>query len=499
MTRILLRSGKDPFTVVPPELALELAPQGLWARNTGNMIFTDAMHRTLSVPGADVVSNGLVSERTRTGRDYAARVDDEFDHFVVPLANAFRASFMGSLDRLTRVIERLTIPVTVVGVGVAGGTGSLDQPLPQLSADHTATVQRFVRAVLDRSATIGVRGEFTREYLAGLGFGDEHVDVVGCPSLYRDGADLHITKKVEHLDRDAPVALNLSPYVKLMGPVSLRHAERYPHLTYIPQGHDTLALMLWGTEPRKVRTPSLPTHRRHPLYQSNRMRFFVDSTTWIQFLATQEFSFGTRIHGNIAALLACTPAVVIAHDSRTLELARFHQIPHRLLPAVDRDVDAADLHAWADYAPFNAAHASNAAGFARFLERNGLAHIHAPGQANPDYDARLAATPFPPPVETLMTDDPAAREAATARVALLREVAGEDVFARRFRLQQPVPARRPRKVEAGRGDAGRAPDAAVVDARGAGTSARPGVAGRVEAVARRARQRVVREWRGRRA
>ena len=35
--------------------------------------------------------------------------------------------------------------------------------------------KRFVAAVLDHSPSIGVRGEFTRDYLRGLGFGDEHV------------------------------------------------------------------------------------------------------------------------------------------------------------------------------------------------------------------------------------------------------------------------------------------------------------------------------------
>ncbi len=463
MSRILLRAGKDPFAVVPPELALELAPQGLWARNAGNMLFTDAMHRTLSVPGADVVANGLLSERSRTGRAYAARVNEEFDHVVVPLANAFRSSFMDSLDRLTRMIERLTIPVTVVGVGVAGGVGSLDHPLPQLSAHEVAIVRRFLRAVLDRSASIGVRGDFTRELLAGLGFGDAHVDVVGCPSLYRDGADLQITKKQPELAADAPFALNLSPYVKLMGPVALRHAGAYPRMTYVPQGADTLALMLWGTQPRKVRTPSLPTHREHPLYQSNRMRFFVDSSTWVEFLRAQQFSFGTRIHGNIAALLARTPAVVIAHDARTLELARFHQIPHRLVTDVDDTLDAAELHAWADYDAFNAGHAANAADFARFLAKNGLEHVHEPGKANPAYDARLAATPFPPAVETLMSDNPAARRAAIERVALLRQVAGDDAFTRRFRLRHRVPLRA--GADESPGDAGPTVERRAVRAR----------------------------------
>lgn len=440
MSRILLRSGKDPFEVVPPELALELYPRGLWGRNVGNLVFTDAMHKIVSVPGAQVVSNSFLSERPGITREYVARVDEEFDHFVIPLANAFRTSFMGNLRRLTQVIEGLSIPVTVVGVGVAGGVGSLDRPLPQLTDRETATVQRFVRAVLDHSATIGVRGEFTREYLATLGFGDEHVDVVGCPSLYRDGADLQITKRATAITPESRFTMNLSPYVKMMGPLSVRHAEKYPHMVYIPQGDDTLELMMWGKEPENVRrSGTLPNHLEHPLYQSNRMRYFVDTTTWMDYLAQQDFSFGTRIHGNIAALSARTPAVVLAHDARTLELARYHDIPHRMVPELDASVDAADLYEWASFDGFNRAQRANVDRFSAFLVKNGIEHIHEPGKANPEYDERLAATPFPRPVETLMTNDPVARLEAIERVALLRDVAGPDAWRARFTPHHAVP------------------------------------------------------------
>lgn len=443
MSRILLRSGKDPFEVVPPELALELYPRGLWGRNVGNLVFTDAMHKIVSVPGAEVVTNSFLSERPGITREYVARVEQEFDHFVIPLANAFRTSFMGNLRRLTKVIEGLTIPVTVVGVGVAGGVGSLDRPLPNLSDEETATVKRFVRAVLNHSASIGVRGEFTREYLATLGFGDEHVDVVGCPSLYRDGADLQITKRAAGLTPDSRFTINISPYVKLMGPLSVRHAEKYPHMVYLPQGDDSLELMMWGKEPAGLRRGDLPNHLDHLLYQSNRMRFFVDTTTWMDYLADKDFSFGTRIHGNIAALSARTPAVVLAHDARTLELARYHSIPHRLVPELDPKIDAADLYEWADFSGFNSAQRGNVDRFSAFLVKNGIEHIHEPGKANPAYDERLAATAFPRPVETLMSDDPVARRESIERIALLRDVAGPDAWSARFTPHHAVPHRLP--------------------------------------------------------
>jgi polysaccharide pyruvyl transferase WcaK-like protein len=78
----------------------------------------------------------------------------------------------------------------------------------------------------------------------------------------------------------------------------------------------------------------------HPLIRSDRVRFFLDPTTWFEHLAQYDFSFGTRIHGNIAALLAGTPALLLAHDSRTLELAEYHEIPHRTITSIEDDADA---------------------------------------------------------------------------------------------------------------------------------------------------------------
>ena len=90
--------------------------------------------------------------------------------------------------------------------------------------------------------------------------------------------------------------------------------------------------MLDGT-PLASGTPDslLPVHPSHPFFREDRTRFYVDPWPWIDDLRDFDFSFGTRIHGTIAALLAGTPAVVLAHDSRTLELARYFDIPHRLM------------------------------------------------------------------------------------------------------------------------------------------------------------------------
>jgi len=391
---ILVRAHKNPFKVASAEKTLE---QNLIGSNTGNLVFSQATYRLLSTSDARLKTSGLAKSR-------AAEINDRYDHVVIPLANAFRAGYLDTLDALSALIERLTIPVTVLGVGAQA---SLEGAYRR--GDEVAeSARRFVRAVVEHSPSIGVRGDFTGQYVRALGFSDDQVDVIGCPSMFMYGPDLHVTKKAERLTRESPIALNISPYVREMGPISLSHADRYPNLIYMAQNHRTLELMLWGHYPypenrlKVLAEAGAPVTLDHPLIRQDRVRFFVDPQTWFVHMRGYDFSFGTRIHGNIAALLAGTPALVLAHDSRTLELAEYHAIPCRSIPELGEDVDAAELYAAADWEPMNKAHRGRWETFAAFLVRQGLNHVYAEGESAEAFDRRIAETRFPPPVHTLM-------------------------------------------------------------------------------------------------
>lgn len=410
MARILLRAHKDPFTVVSPKRAYRSNTIG---DNVGNLLFSNASYKLLQTRGTEVVTG-----RLQGGREEAERLNDEVDHVVIPLANAFRLSFQGSLERMTDAIEALKVPVTVLGVGAQmhlnGRTDRLDAMRP--------AVTRFMRAVLDRSPSVGVRGEFTERYLRGLGF--DAVDVIGCPSLFMQGPGLRIDKRVAALGRSSRISMNLSPYVSDLGPMVQRHTERYPKLRYTAQHVDALGLLLDPAHTSKTFATDqsvLPTHHRHPLVAQGRTSFFVDPTPWIAYLRRFDFSFGTRIHGNIAALLAGTPAYVLAHDSRTLELARYYDIPHRTTNRVTATTDAAALYAEADYTAFNEGHRERFTRFTDFVEAHGLAHVYQPGEDPLAFDRRTALTPYPGDVATL--GGPARASAASLLRGLPRRLA----------------------------------------------------------------------------
>ncbi|KUO13932.1 polysaccharide pyruvyl transferase family protein [Streptomyces sp. DSM 15324] len=397
MKRILLRSGKSPFDVVPVEEALH---RDVFATNSGNLIFSDATHKILSVPGStEVVSNGIATQVSAAGR-----INEEYDAFVVPLANAFRPTFEGPLKRLTQLISKLKIPVVVVGVGAQAG---LDNDPARLKSMES-TVREFVSAVLDHSASIGVRGEFTAKYLTDLGFKD--VEIIGCPSLFLHGERLEVTKRAAAITPESRISTNGSHTAVRagLGRIIGRAHANYPHLRYIGQNLTDARQLHWrDTDSPAGRIREMPTHPDHPMYREDKVRVYIDPVTWIDDLKEFDYSFGSRIHGNIAALLAGTPATVLAFDSRTLELCRYFEIPHRLLSEVPADLDPAELYEEADFSALTGNHQERFDRFTAFLDKNGLENTFTHGDGGKAFDERLRALRFPEGVRPWIDADPA--------------------------------------------------------------------------------------------
>jgi Polysaccharide pyruvyl transferase len=386
MQRILLRAHKHPFVSASAE---RTARRNLIGDNAGNLIFSAAAYKLLDTSDVRLETATLPSRRTS-----AAAINDRYDALVLPLANAFRPSFRESLDRLSDLIEALTIPVVVLGVGAQLNLdGSFERLTPMRDS-----VTRFVRAVLDHGPSIGVRGEFTADYVRSLGFTD--VDAIGCPSLFLHGEHLRIEKRATAIDADSPIALTLSPYLPAARTLADNTLAAYRDVRYVAQDVATLRAMVQG---HRGDGTSL-TDPAHPLLDGGRGRFYVDPTAWIDDLRQVDFAFGTRIHGGIAALLAGTPTTVLAHDSRTLELARYFGIPHR--PVGNGVHDPGRLYAEADFSEFNDGHAARFAAFTEFLARHGLQHAFEAGQDATAFDRRMAARRHRPAVTVRSTPLP---------------------------------------------------------------------------------------------
>lgn len=414
--RVLVRGGKPPHVAVTPEASLSRWTWGIFGGNVGNTLFWESAYRVVNTPTAHVQSDSLYVELLKEPDTVAAAINNDFDMYVLPLANAFRGRFIPSLSRLTEVIKRLDVPVVVPGVG---GQSGLGEEMADPAVDDA--VRDFVRAVLDRSASIGVRGEQTAAYLEGLGFPRSSIDIIGCPSLF-NSPDLRISKRAKRIKPASPIAMNITP-VAGIEPLIDYHVQRYSNLTYVAQEHLELAMLLWGIDAVPDR-PGIPLNTGHPLYKQDRIRFFLDPHRWRQFMSSQDFAFGTRIHGTIAALAAGTPAVLLVHDSRTKELADYHCIPHREYG--EDIVDAAGLYEEADFSEFNSFFPEAFGRYTDFLDRNGVEHVHKEGNENPAYVARIERTRLPEGVRTFAAEMTPFERELLRKLAHLRQGAEKD-------------------------------------------------------------------------
>lgn len=383
MTRILIRAGKSPFAVLD---SYETFDRNVIGNNNGNLLFSSAAHKLLAAEGVTVKAHGFNFSAAQ-----APRASAEFDHFVLPLANAFRVGFEPQLKRITQFVEKLSIPTVMLSGGAQSGADGTFNNLRPIEG----SVKAFCKAVLRNSSHITVRGEKTAEYIRSLGFND--VMVIGCPSMTMNGPG-HTVRDVEQKDV-YDIAYNIESSKDLMGEL-VASVETAHAATYFPQDMGTFELMLWGLEKHKAgRDDRLPLRMEHAQFTRNMAEFHLDPFTWINRMRDFDLSFGPRIHGNVIPILAGTPSVVFAHDSRTQELSEYHEVPHFTPEEVESVTSLDQVIERADFAKFNAGHTSRFNKVTEFLNENGLKTIYDAGQENArkKYEARLAGLLFPEP------------------------------------------------------------------------------------------------------
>lgn len=333
--------------------------------NTGNMIFAYAMVKLLSVKGVQVTEYRNINPKD------AKYINENYDCFVIPLANAFRISFMKPLEKLTKLIKKLKIPCIVVGVGLQ----TSNNPDAKKEYKFDKVVKKFVKEVLKKSEQIGVRGEFTKKYLLNLGFDEKRINVIGCPSMYMNGKTWKINKK-EGLDENSIICMNGNPWIpeKVLDLFENIRKE-YKNNYFIFQEIEAMSLMYAGIPLQKPRDKyiSLPSDKN---YIEGKCRMFTNPNSWFDFLRKADFSVGCRIHGNIVSLISGTPCFIFTADSRTQELAEFHGIPHKIAKECDPNLDLKELYKSLDFSKFYEVQPKNFDNFIKFLETNNLDHIY---------------------------------------------------------------------------------------------------------------------------
>lgn len=336
--------------------------------NTGNLLFIEALHRVIKHDAFAPVMGFHPRKIIERGHD----------GLIIPAANWLNPN--SDWGGLANRIELSKLPCVMVGIGVQSEKiGNIP-----LITDGT---KRLLKVVSERSKSISARGQFSAEVLNH--YGVKNVEVTGCPSLlWKIDAPVSIKSPKPPGPSITAYASRENNIAKVSSADTRSLISRYISRLSIENGytfvaqtevHDiTAARFKSSTERYRLEylKKAYQELNEESLieYLSKNLKFFTSACDWIKFLKTQDFAFGTRLHGIIAALIAGTPAMLIYHDARTQEMAQHLRIPN--IPAetvLSKKMSALDIRHHFDPGEFNTRMDSYYSNFANFFAANDVA------------------------------------------------------------------------------------------------------------------------------
>lgn len=397
MKKILVRSGQAPWDLVNP---VDMMKKNTIGRNVGNFVYAYSVFRNMYSEDTE-----LVSDYYSTDIKNADYINENYDAYVLPLANAFRQGFIPTLKKYTALIKKLKIPVYVIGIGMQA---PFEADIKK-GFSFDKEVQEFVSTVLDHSSVLGLRGQITADYLTSLGFKEEtNHRVIGCPSMYSFGDNISI--KNLNLNLDTKINTSLTPKAT-QNVVTFIHNlfKKYNNACYIPQDIDELVLAysgspMFGGPSFQISTKNYPNSINSYEYKNDKVKFFLSAQTWFDHVKKSDFNIGTRLHGNIVSTINGTPSISIPIDARMRELTEYHNLTRILPNEINENSQLEDLIEKVDFRSAEKVHHRNFENFVSFLDENKIPHTYrenTPGTLK-YFDKKLAEIELLPPVTSIL-------------------------------------------------------------------------------------------------
>jgi hypothetical protein len=346
--------------------------------NSGNLLFNFAIENLIQLTQSDI--------RWSTP---AEAINKENTPLVVPMANNIGphtdVSISGPKLSGVNVLKTVIVlgaqfPVTTTDAATAAAR------VPQGTVD-------WLKTVVDNSMVpnISVRGKFTMDVLASLGFA-EYAVPLGCPSHFiNENRELGklLSQKVHLLNESVPDGIVITagnPGIKNLNKLErflIGMIDRYDG-KYVVQHPKSLICLSnrWENnvpdeELNYINDNFFPERERSQMLSwfSNKSLTYISVPQWMSDVAKHSLCVGTRIHGVQAAIQSGVPAVCLYIDSRTKELCDTMQIPaisaHTFQKAPSIEIIIETLKSW-DWAAYDANRVSLARKMEVFLRENQL-------------------------------------------------------------------------------------------------------------------------------
>lgn len=332
--------------------------------NAGNVVHAEAPFAMWD-DGSGAVIDGrqLRYRRGNTFRDTIDFANRKQASFILSAANFIQFDGMSperraSYRRLQNELERLEVPLVVLGLGAQAPRrwNPRDHALPQEAID-------LMKFFGERCDVISARGEFSASVLRDYA-GVRNTIVTGCPSFFQRPEAF---AELRHDLRERRAGRTVISVTNLRKPAELEMLSRAA-----ARGHEWIDVR----HPMTVDDGVVASADGAPIRIDR--RGYLEARTWMHDLRQRfTFGYGTRLHVNMALLLAGLPALWVVHDGRTVEATNALHLPSITLQEVV-SAEREELEMAADYEEMFD-HLEGLFGtFNRFLERVGLPGVDHP-------------------------------------------------------------------------------------------------------------------------
>lgn len=285
---------------------------------------------------------------------------DNFDIVVIMHANLYNKNCVSIMDSLSLFYKLVQIPIYCLGVGCQSSADYDDSFVKSIKG----SIQKHNDALLENGGDITLRGDFTRHCMELCGYSGLFVS--GCPSLYvRSPDNPIINEKVNESDFIPMISGRMvSDYSSLF--------KKYPKSCFFDQ--DLYMDILYAPEQIDPKDKRF-NKTFFELYKNDRILGSLEYQTWVSQILDGKFnfSFGSRIHGNLIALQLNIPACVNVIDSRTREIAEFYKIPNVVSNPFEIE-DIYSMYKSLDYGSFNENYEIKYREFSAYLDSKNIEH-----------------------------------------------------------------------------------------------------------------------------
>jgi hypothetical protein len=370
------------------KLNYDILPKGLkniisYPDNIGNIVFLESIKRQVGAVNIDIIDFVKNTEKYEL----------YFDIIILSLANMISSDYKIDEEIISK-LENTKIPICIFSIGIQA-----DKIDDISSIKISDSVRRILNLSIKSGTTIGLRGNYSKEYLDKIGYTNNQV--VGCPSLFYKKV-IPEKNKYDNILVNGSFEGNWSKNLEKLYNFSIKNGKSYliqneisilidkynisndtldnwnidiDRLSYLKnRGYDYKYYSNEFLKLSNLKSTDLTSNDLSSWLINNSI-FFTDFDEWLNGVKNYDMSIGVRFHGSVMSTLSNTPTLILYPDIRVKEFVDYHLLPNMDFDNFDEKMSPEEIYNLIDYSKYRESYDSLKENYISFLQKNGLSFI----------------------------------------------------------------------------------------------------------------------------